>query len=98
MPREYTRLSQPLPAIMSVEQSYSSPATSEKLRDEVMEDRDLPPSSDQVTYGGEDTLPPPPVLTLDEERRLWWKIDSRFMPVVTMLYLVSFLDRSNIGE
>lgn len=32
------------------------------------------------------------------ERRLVRKLDSRLLPVLTMLYLLSFLDRSNIGN
>lgn len=52
----------------------------------------------EVVYGGEDKLPPPPILTPQEEKRLWRKIDMRIMPIATSLYLCSFLDRSNIGE
>ena len=32
-----------------------------------------------------------------EERRLWRKIDWHIMPIVTVMYLCSFVDRSNIG-
>ncbi len=51
-----------------------------------------------VAYGGEDTLPPPPPLSAEEERRLWHKVDMRLMPILTLMYLCSFLDRGNIGE
>lgn len=43
-------------------------------------------------------LPPPPVLTAEEEKRLWRKVDMRLIPISTLLYLVSYLDRGNIGE
>ncbi|RPD60537.1 MFS general substrate transporter [Lentinus tigrinus ALCF2SS1-7] len=51
-----------------------------------------------VPYGGEDTLPPPPTLTAEEEKRLWRKIDVRLVPILTLMYLCSFLDRGNIGN
>jgi hypothetical protein len=34
----------------------------------------------------------------DEEKRLVRKMDLHIMPVLTALYLMSFLDRVNIGE
>lgn len=33
-----------------------------------------------------------------ELRRLLWKLDLRIVPYVSLLYLVSFLDRVNIGK
>ncbi|TFK86322.1 MFS general substrate transporter [Polyporus arcularius HHB13444] len=83
---------------MSVIADESTPATSEKHQADASEDADVSLGPDTVIYGGEDKLPPPPDLTAGEERRLWRKIDMRFMPTMTMLYLVSFLDRSNIGN
>ncbi|KAI0649776.1 MFS general substrate transporter [Trametes meyenii] len=47
---------------------------------------------------GFDELPDPPILTADEERRLWRKIDVRLIPIATLLYLVSYVDRGNIGN
>lgn len=44
-------------------------------------------------FGGESTLPPPPKLTSKEEKRLWRKIDLKLMPILTVVYLVSFIDR-----
>ncbi|KAG2177270.1 hypothetical protein INT43_007927 [Umbelopsis isabellina] len=32
------------------------------------------------------------------ERRLLWKIDSRLLPVLSIMYLLAFLDRGNIGN
>ncbi|XP_006457076.1 hypothetical protein AGABI2DRAFT_188790 [Agaricus bisporus var. bisporus H97] len=46
-------------------------------------------------FGGESTLPPPPKLTSKEEKRLWRKIDLKLMPILTVVYLVSFIDRGN---
>ena len=44
-------------------------------------------------FGGDTTLPPPPTLTPEQERRLWRKIDLWLMPILTLMYLCSFLDR-----
>jgi hypothetical protein len=44
-------------------------------------------------FGGESTLPPPPELTAGEEKRLWRKIDFKLMPILTVVYLMSFIDR-----
>lgn len=33
-----------------------------------------------------------------DERRLLRKLDWRLLPIVTLLYLWSFLDRTNIGQ
>ncbi|KAF7376511.1 hypothetical protein MSAN_00067100 [Mycena sanguinolenta] len=59
--------------------------------------------SEHFDFGGESTLPPPPTLTAEEERKLWRKIDLRLMPILSLLYLSSFLDRGalktwNIGN
>ncbi|RPD60521.1 MFS general substrate transporter [Lentinus tigrinus ALCF2SS1-6] len=81
---------------MSVKDRY--PATSEKIQVDTSEGAEVPTRTDGLAYGGDDKLPPSPELTSGEERMLWRKIDVRFMPIVTMLYLVSFLDRGNIGN
>ncbi|KAH9903171.1 MFS general substrate transporter [Cubamyces lactineus] len=39
-----------------------------------------------------------PALTAEEERTLWRKVDMRLVPIATALYLVSYLDRGNIGN
>lgn len=49
-------------------------------------------------FGGEDSLPPPPTLSEVEENKLWRKIDARLMPILALLYLLSFVDRGNIGN
>lgn len=58
-----------------------------------------PPSdtSRVLSYSGEEGLPAPPVLTQEEEKRLWRKIDWHILPIITVMYLCSFVDRSNIG-
>ncbi|KAG1850813.1 MFS general substrate transporter [Suillus subalutaceus] len=39
-----------------------------------------------------------PVLTPEQERKLWRKIDLRIVPILSLMYLLAFLDRSNIGN
>lgn len=46
-----------------------------------------------LDFGGDSGLPPPPVLTEEEERRLYRKLDWRLMPILSLMYLFSFLDR-----
>lgn len=87
-----------LSSSMSVDQHPSLPTVMPDLTDKVSEDTDLPATIDKTTHGGEESLPPPPVLTPEHERRLWRRIDWRFVPIMTMLCSASFLDRSNIGE
>lgn len=48
---------------------------------------------DNFDFGGESSLPPPPTLSLAEERRLYRKIDLRLMPILSLMYLCSFSDR-----
>ena len=48
---------------------------------------------DFYDFGGASALPPPPQLSPEEERKLYRKIDWRIMPIVTAMYLFSFLDR-----
>ncbi len=47
-------------------------------------------------FGGEATLPPPPALTEEQEKKLWRKIDLRLMPILSLMYLFSFLDRGSL--
>ncbi|KAG7443263.1 MFS general substrate transporter [Guyanagaster necrorhizus] len=46
-------------------------------------------------FGDDATLPPPPALTEEQEKKLWRKIDLRLMPILSLMYLFSFLDRGN---
>jgi len=43
------------------------------------------------------TLAMPP-LTPEEQARLLRKIDWQLLPIITLLYLMSFLDRTSIGN
>ncbi|THH06985.1 hypothetical protein EW145_g3693 [Phellinidium pouzarii] len=55
-------------------------------------------ASAAIDFGGDSTLPAPPVLTAEQERTLYRKIDHRLMPILSLMYLCSFLDRGNIGN
>lgn len=76
----------------SLEKSGSNNLVEESRREHVSD----PP--EKFDFGGESTLPPPPTLTPEQEKRLWRKIDVRLMPILALLYLFSFLDRGNIGN
>jgi len=39
-----------------------------------------------------------PRLTPEQERKLWRKVDMRLVPILSLMYLLSFLDRGNIGN
>ena len=44
-------------------------------------------------FAGDSGLPPPPQLSKEEERKLYRKIDLRLMPILALMYLLSFMDR-----
>ncbi|CCL99900.1 uncharacterized protein FIBRA_01925 [Fibroporia radiculosa] len=44
------------------------------------------------------TKTPSPAFTPEQQKKLWRKIDARIMPVLTIMYLFSFMDRGNIGN
>ena len=46
-----------------------------------------------VDFGSDSKLPPPPQLTLEQEKKLYRKVDLWLMPILTLMYLASFLDR-----
>ncbi|PAV19560.1 MFS general substrate transporter [Pyrrhoderma noxium] len=52
----------------------------------------------EVIESTDPSLPPPPVLDHEQEKRLYRKIDLRLMPILSIMYLCSFLDRGNIGN
>ncbi len=54
-------------------------------------------SVEVIDFCGDSTLPPPPTLTLEEEKKIYRKIDLRIMPILVLVYLCAFLDRGNIG-
>ncbi|KAI0055359.1 MFS general substrate transporter [Artomyces pyxidatus] len=51
-----------------------------------------------IDFAGDAALPPPPVLTKEQEKQLYRKLDMRLMPILALMYLLSFLDRGNIGN
>ncbi|KAF8651375.1 hypothetical protein AX16_004822 [Volvariella volvacea WC 439] len=74
-----------------------SSSDKEKQEIERFEHTTLDTGSGKSEYG-EHGLPPPPTLTEEQEKKLWRKIDARLMPILTVMYLLSFLDRGNIGN
>ena len=75
------------------------PTTSFAMSLEKEKDSEKPPSditSDVVNFGGEDGLPPPPQLTQAEEKKLWRKVDLKLLPVLALMYLLSFIDRGKV--
>ncbi|KAJ7881427.1 MFS general substrate transporter, partial [Mycena leptocephala] len=68
----------------------------EKASDEQLADAKIKASSEEeLDFGGDSSLPPPPTLSEEEERKLWRKVDLRLMPILSLMYLLSFLDRGN---
>lgn len=63
----------------------------EEARDPGMEKGTI--ASDDIDFGGDTTLPPPPMLTEEEEKKLYRKVDLRLMPILALMYLLSFMDR-----
>ncbi|KAI0658144.1 MFS general substrate transporter [Cubamyces menziesii] len=70
----------------------------EKAVIEVLEERSASPSSGVPAENQDAQLPSPPNLTEEEERRIWRKVDMRLLPILTIMYLVGSVDRSNIGN
>jgi hypothetical protein len=52
--------------------------------------------SEDIDFLGDSSLPPPPTLTVAEEKRLWRKVDMRLMPILALMYLLSFMDRGEL--
>ncbi|KAL7284829.1 hypothetical protein ACG7TL_002142 [Trametes sanguinea] len=75
--------------------SHHAPLTPDQEKGEIELIEVLPVSSNDLHDA---SLLPPPILTLEEERRLWRKIDMRLVPIAVTLYLFSNLDRGNIGN
>lgn len=38
-----------------------------------------------------------PVAPIFDEKRLWQKVDLRLIPLLTTMYVVAFVDKTNIG-
>ena len=56
----------------------------------MMADNDVDETKLEAKAESVDELPP---LTNTTERKLLWKIDSRLVPIITILYLFAFIDR-----
>lgn len=67
-----------------VEHSKRASSSTAEKRDEVFLEEARPQAYNE---------PPPPDFTIEQEKRLYRKIDIRLMPMLTLMYLVSFLDR-----
>ena len=48
------------------------------------------------THDQEEAIPEAtvPKLSPEQERKLWRKVDLRILPILTLMYLCSFMDRS----
>ncbi|RDB15672.1 putative transporter C11D3.18C [Hypsizygus marmoreus] len=78
--------------------SSLSPIMSPEKEREIRVEKAVSDISAAYEFGGEASLPPPPNLTPEQEKKLWRKIDARLMPILALLYLLSFIDRGNIGN
>jgi len=60
-----------------------------------LREKDSGSESDYVVSYHHDgiVVPPPMTLTEEQEKKLWRKIDLRILPILSLLYLFSFLDR-----
>jgi len=54
--------------------------------------------SADIDFGGEASLPPPPILTPEEENKLWGRIDRRITPMISLMYMVAPPDRGELHE
>jgi hypothetical protein len=75
---------------MSIE-TADSPVNSEKVPHQIAHLEKAEPFARSREVGG--GLPPAPDLSPEDEARLWRKIDKRLMPMLALMYLMSFLDR-----
>lgn len=68
-------------------------AEDKKVSISSIEEKRVGTPSDDIDFGGDSTLPPPPIFTAEEEKKLWRKVDLRLMPILALMYLLSFMDR-----
>lgn len=71
----------------------TSPMNEKRQADSQIETTSSDLKSEIADFGGNSSLPPPPKLSPEEEKRLWRRIDLRLMPILAVMYLMSFLDR-----
>lgn len=76
---------------MSLEKTNST-----SLKEDTKQEIDVASTVEGVDFGGESKLPPAPTLTEEEERKLWRKVDLKLMPILSLMYLLSFLDRGEL--
>ena len=62
-----------------------------EVREDVSQEKKA--SDEAFDFGGDSTLPPPPDLTPEQVKKLYRKIDMRLLPILSIMYLCSFLDR-----
>ena len=74
---------------MSTSGSHNESAEGEKIDVDAVEYVDAP--DENLKEAVEDTAPP--VLTPEQEKKLWRKVDMRILPILTIMYLCSFMDR-----
>ena len=72
---------------MSTHGSHTKSAAEEKIEVDGVEYIDGADGKEVV----EDAAPP--VLTPEQEKKLWRKVDMRILPILTIMYLCSFMDR-----
>lgn len=77
---------------MSTPSTHSQEHEKEKAHVSQDEFSDSHPAANQWAEGGSDYVSP------DEEKRIVRKIDYKLVPFLSLLYLLSFLDRVNIGQ
>ncbi|KAJ3861159.1 hypothetical protein EV359DRAFT_66717 [Lentinula novae-zelandiae] len=70
--------------------SLTSSLQNEKASGEHLE------NASEYDFGGESQLLRPLVLSEEDERKLWRKIDLRLMPILCVMYLMSFMDRDDV--
>lgn len=86
------------PAIATMDKDVPKRDSSSTEKASVSVSEKVLPKQQFFDFGGDSSLPPPPQLTAEEEKRLWRKIDYRLMPILTLMYLCSFLDRGELSH
>lgn len=66
--------------IVPTDPSIPNGSEHKQHREECLEDADLDPKN-------------VPLLTPEQERKLWKKVDIRLMPILSLMYLLAYLDR-----
>lgn len=72
------------------------PNTSENNSNELPADKDMVGVQHEELHSVDDDAPP--TLTAEEEKRLWRKVDRRLMPMLSVMYLLSFTDRGALDN